>query len=181
MGWPTLFAATDTIITSFFEHLLITTHLPHYATLISQLNLRAGGLGLLCPRTRAAPDFVLGMTSTFRNATLGFRLHRDLLPHKLHPSLQELFLLSTNPSSLILRRFHCLLPQFTTICSTPSTPHATRHTHFLTSLPLKTMRERINKFCTSHILNATYHEVYSNAPDHLHLLPSILAPPLPTP
>jgi hypothetical protein len=56
---------TDSIIKAFFTSLLttadITPDIPEYAILISQLGLRAGGLGLLCPRTRAAPDFVITM------------------------------------------------------------------------------------------------------------------------
>ena len=56
---------SDSIIKAFFTSLLttadITPDIPEYAILISQLGLRAGGLGLLCPRTRAAPDFVITM------------------------------------------------------------------------------------------------------------------------
>ena len=67
---------TDSIIKAFFTSLLttadITPDIPEYAILISQLGLRAGGLGLLCPRTRAAPDFVITMASARRNALHGF-------------------------------------------------------------------------------------------------------------
>jgi hypothetical protein len=71
--------------------------------LISQLGLASGGLGILCPRTRAAPDFVITMTAAIRNAQQGFRLHHDLLSFKLHQSLSNLFQTSTNPTSHILQ------------------------------------------------------------------------------
>jgi hypothetical protein len=41
--------ATDKILQSFLQTLLNVQHLPNYATLISQLGISAGGLGMLCP------------------------------------------------------------------------------------------------------------------------------------
>jgi hypothetical protein len=65
---------SDSIIKVFFSSLLttadITPDIPEYAILISQLGLRAGGLGLLCPHTQTAPDFVITMVSTRRNGAL---------------------------------------------------------------------------------------------------------------
>jgi hypothetical protein len=76
---------TNSIIKAFFTLLLttadITLDIPKYAILISQLGLRAGGLGLLCPRTRAAPDFVITMASAHRNALHGFPQRPSQLPH----------------------------------------------------------------------------------------------------
>jgi hypothetical protein len=41
--------ATDEILQSFLQTLLIVQHLPNYAALLSQLGISASGLGLLCP------------------------------------------------------------------------------------------------------------------------------------
>jgi hypothetical protein len=92
----------DSTIKSFLIDHLQLTNIPDYPILISQLGLSTGGLGLLCPRTCAAPNFVLSMISAFQNATQGFRLHQDLHPHMLHITLQDLFHISQIPHSLIL-------------------------------------------------------------------------------
>jgi hypothetical protein len=63
--------ATDSTIKSFLIDLLQLTKTPDYAILISQIDLSKGGLGLLCPRTCAAPNFVLSMITAFQNATQG--------------------------------------------------------------------------------------------------------------
>jgi hypothetical protein len=83
-----LTAATDSIIQSFLSRLLQCREFPERSILISQLGLSEGGLGILSPRTRAAPDLVLTMTNAHRNATEGFQLHPDATPHRLHPSLR---------------------------------------------------------------------------------------------
>ena len=168
---------TDHIITSFLSSLL-NTHddFPDYATHIAQLPLSAGGLGLLCPRLRAAPDFVLTMTTVCRRATTGFYFHRSLAPHTLHPSLRSLFTIETNPSSLFLQRLHCLLPHFARIATAPTTPSHSRLSSFLTSTSPKSARDRIKKYCTTFLHNATHHEFARSATEHLHLLPSILSP-----
>jgi hypothetical protein len=72
----------DSIIKAFSYSLLttsdITPDISEYAIPLSQLGLCAGGLGLLYPRTRAAPDFVITMASAHRNALRGFCIHKDL-------------------------------------------------------------------------------------------------------
>jgi hypothetical protein len=93
----------DDIISTFLTTLTNQPTIPPSAILISQLGLASGGLGILCPRTRAAPDFVMTMTAAIRNAQQGFRLHHDLLSFKLHQSLSNLFQTSTNPTSHILQ------------------------------------------------------------------------------
>jgi hypothetical protein len=117
-----LTAATDRIIQSFLSRLLQHRELPERSILISQLGLLDGGLNILSPRTRAAPDLVLTMTNAHRNATNGFQIHPDSTPHHLHLSLSALFDIHKNQDSLLLRRFHLLLPHFAAIGSTPSTP-----------------------------------------------------------
>ena len=167
---------TDAIIQAFLANLLETTDIPDYAINIAQLGLSGGGLGILCPRLRAAPDFVLTMSSVCRRATFGFRFHKTLLPHTLHPSLSTLFAIDTNQSSLFLRRLHCLLPSIARIATSPTTPSASRTQALLTSTSPHSARDRIRKYCTSYLHNETHHEVSRTAVEHLHLLPSILSP-----
>ncbi len=131
---------------------------------------------MLRPRLRAAPDFVLTMTSACRRATLGFRLHKDLHPHVLHPSLNALFMLTSNPSSLILQRLHCLLPHIASVGCSPTTPHSSCVQAFLPSISPNSACDRIRTYCTTYLNNATHHEFCTHAPEHLHLLPSILSP-----
>jgi hypothetical protein len=168
--------ATDEILQSFLQTLLNVQHLPNYATLISQLGISAGGLGLLCPRLRAAPDFVLTMTSVCRRATLGFHLHKDRRPHILHPSLSALFTITSIISSLILQPLHCLLPHIASVGCSPATPQSTCIQAFLTSLSPNSACHRIKAYCTTYLNNAIHHEFCTHAPEHLHLLPSILSP-----
>jgi len=167
---------TDDILQHFLATLLDLDKIPEYAIHIANLGLSAGGLGLLCPRLRAAPDFILTMSATCRRATTGFYFHKTLLPHTVHPSLSSLFTIDDNPASLILQRFHCLLPHMATIGTSPSTPAASKITAFLQTTSPKSARDRINKYCTSYLHNATHHEFATHAPEHLHLLPSILSP-----
>ena len=171
-----LTAATDSIIQSFLSRLLHQRELPERSILISQLGLSAGGLGILSPRTRAAPDLVLTMAIAHRNATTGFQIHPDSTPHHLHPSLSALFDFRQNQTSLLLRRFHLLLPHFAAIGSAPSIPPSERTTKFLTTTSLRRARDRIKSFTNTHILHSLYHDVYANSPEHIHVLPSLLSP-----
>jgi hypothetical protein len=99
------------IVSTFVTSLLDQPSIPPSAILISQLGLGSSGLGLLCPQTCVAPDFIITMTTAIVNAPQGFRLHRDLLPFKLHQSLCDLFTPFTNHTSHILQRFQHLLPK----------------------------------------------------------------------
>jgi hypothetical protein len=121
----------DSVIKWFFSSLLTTPDFPEYATLLSQLGLRAGGLGLLCPCTRAAPDFVITMASTHQNALQGFCIHKDLPNFFMHPTLGAIFDVSIITTSNILKRFQCLLPHIADIACAPSTPPSDRINHFL--------------------------------------------------
>ena len=69
-----------------------------------------GGLGVLYASHRAAPDLVLTLTGAMRYTRRGVRLNPDIEPHRLHPTITDLFDSTSNPSSLILKRYHALLP-----------------------------------------------------------------------
>jgi hypothetical protein len=64
-----LTSATNHIIARFISGTIGVATLPHHALLIAQLSLNAGGLGILDPRTRAIPDFMLTFTTSTRHAT----------------------------------------------------------------------------------------------------------------
>ncbi len=57
-----------------------------------------------------------------------------------------------------------------------STPTLTCIPAFLTSISPNSACNRIKTYCTNYINNATHHKVYTHAPEHLHLLSSILSP-----
>jgi len=134
----------EDIISTFLASLLYKPSIPPSAILISQLGLASGGLGLICPRTHAAPDFVITMTTTTRNAKHCFRLHRDLLSFKLHQSLCDLFTPSIN------KRYQHLLPKIAYIACTPPTPTTERTTHFLSSISEKSAHSPIKQHCKLH-------------------------------
>jgi hypothetical protein len=116
------------------------------------------------------------MTLVCHRSTHGFHLHKDLHPHILHPSLSALFMLTSNPYSLLLQRLHCLLPHIASVGYSPTTPHSTWVHAFLTSVSPNSACNRIKTYCTTYLNNATHHEFCTHAPEHLHLLPSILSP-----
>ena len=171
-----LTAATDRLINDFFTSLLSLPSTPERSILISQISLRHGGLGILCPRTRAAPDFVITMKSALRNASHGFRIHKHLPSFQLHSSLGDLFDLTSNPDSLILRRFHILLPRLASIACPPSIPSSDRVEYFLQSVSPHSARARFKNHCSVYLTNSLYQDVHADSPEHFHLLPSLLSP-----
>jgi hypothetical protein len=67
------------------------TTLPHHTLLIAQLSLNAGGLGIVYPRKRAIPDFMLTFTTSIRHATNGIYLNKHLNNVHLHPTITALY------------------------------------------------------------------------------------------
>ncbi len=165
----------NSVIKWFFSSLLTTLDFPEYATLLSQLGLCAGGLGPLCPRTQTALDFVITMASTCQNALQGFRNHKDLSNFFMHLTLSTLFDVFINTTSNILKRFQCLLPHIADIACAPSTPLSDRINHFLMLVSPKNTRSRLKLHINDYLSHSLYDEVFSNAPDHFHLLPSLLS------
>ena len=153
----------------------ITLDLPKYAILLSQLGLRAGGLGILCPRTPAAPDFVITIAFPRLNALQGFRIHTDLPNFVIHPTIGALFDIFTNKTSKILQRFHCLFPHIAEVACDPSIPPSDCIYHFLMSVSPKSTQSRLKLHLNEHLSHSLHNEVFSNAPDHFHLLPSLLS------
>ena len=78
-----LTSTTNHIITKFLSDITGTTSLPHHALLIAQLNINAGGLGIMDPRSVAILDFMLSFTSARRHATNG--IYQQTPPHSTNP------------------------------------------------------------------------------------------------
>ena len=57
-------ATNHNITTSFFSNLLHITSLLHFALLISQYNINAGGLGIIDPQTQVRPYLALTLATS---------------------------------------------------------------------------------------------------------------------
>ena len=110
--------ATNHIISRFISYTIGVTTLPHHSLLIAQLSLNAGGLGILDPRTRAIPDFMLTFTTSTRHATNRMYLNKHLNNVHLHPTIAALYSTNTNP--------HSLIPHPETVPS-----HSPKHRHII--------------------------------------------------
>ena len=170
-----LTSATNDIISKFLTTLTGVQALPHYALLIAQLNIQAGGLGILDPRARAIPDFMLFFTSSLRHATRGIHLNKNLQNVPIDETISDLYSLSTNPNSCILQRYHHILPQMASTACPPTIPRTDLAQYFLSTLSPHSARSRIKKHTTSIVQAELYNYVYEHHLDHFHLLPSILS------
>ena len=171
-----LTSATNHIIAKFISDLVGVTILPHHALLICQLNLNAGGLGIIDPRSRAIPDFMLTFTTSTRHATTGIHLNRHLRNVHLHHTISALYSIDTNPHSLILQRYQHILPNIAAIACPPTIPRTDLSQYFLTTLSPHSARSRLKLHNTATVHAELYNHVFANDPEHFHLLPSILSP-----
>jgi hypothetical protein len=115
------------------------------------------------------------MVSACRNALQGFYIHKDLPNFLIHPTIGALFDISTNTTSNILQCFHCLLPHIAEVPCAPSIPPSDRINHFLTLVSPKSAQSRLKLHLSNYLSHSLYNKVFSNAPDHFHLLPSLLS------
>ena len=169
----------DNITTAFFQQLLdlpSNETLQPIPTLISRLNINKGGLGIINPSLRAAPDFVINMATCIQRTTSGFPINKDILPIKVHPSITALFSIEQNPSSLCLQRYKGLVRHIAPLCCSPKCPPEEHIIAFETRLSPKSARDNL-KICTGAIMtNQIYTEASNSNNEHLHLIPSILSP-----
>ena len=161
---------------------MLLTHCRHYPghTRVCHHNqstwpTRWHGLGLLCPCTRAAPDSIITMMSACRNALHCFRIHKDLPNFPIHQTIGALFNISTNTTSKILHCFHCLLPHIAEVTCAPSIPPPDGINHFIKLVSPKSARSRLKLHLNGYLSHSLYNDVFSDAPDHFHLLPSLLS------
>jgi hypothetical protein len=164
-------------IHSFLQTSLETTlDLPTYSKLIAHLNTNQGGLGLLNASHRAAPDFVINMMTCKRQMAQGFIINNNILPIKLHISIPELFNTTSNTSSTCLKRYQHLLPHITQICSGQKCQQGNHIPTFETNILAKSAQDRIESHCGILTTGQIYSMMSIEAPEHIHLLPSILSP-----
>ena len=164
----------DIQIKSFLAKITGRDDVPDLALFLSQIPLAKGGLGIISPSCRAAPDFVITMAQAMRYASNGFSFSKDLESTNLHPSITDLFLLESNPHSLYLKRFYKLLPHIASIATGPKCPPEERVNHFLTKISPNSARGRIKHHCASGQLQSLYQHVLETCPEHLHHLSGLL-------
>jgi hypothetical protein len=169
----------DTIIQSFLKSLLDIqppNEIPTYSTLITHLNVNQGGLGLLNASTKAIPNFVINMRNCRQRISQGFQLNKDITQIHLHTSIGDLFDTTSNHDSACLSKYKQLLPHISTICNGPKNQADNSTTFFESSISTKSARGRIKSFCGALVTNQIYNTMNADAPEHTHLLPSILSP-----
>ena len=174
-----LTAGYDKIISNFLKTLLNfrdTDNLSTFASLIAHLNINKGGLGLLHASTRAVPDFVLNMMTSNRCANDGFIINKEVPPKMVNDSIRNLFSTTINHNSQYLHKYHQLLPHIATIACPPSCNPTDRLQLFQSHISSHSARGRIKQFSGSVILGQIYTMMNIEAPEHTHLLPSILSP-----
>ena len=174
-GGP-LVEGIDSIIHDFLATLLGRESLPDYSLLIAQLRVGSGGLGILYPSQRAAPDFVLTMKAAMKYAAHGFQFNSDLNATRLHPSISRLFDDSINTESIYLQRFHLLAPHIADVAVSIKCPPEQRLDHFLSKVSTNSARSRIKLHCNDAIRGLLYKLVQTEYPAHLRHLPSTLSP-----
>jgi hypothetical protein len=157
-----LTAATNHIITRFLSDIIGVPVLPHHALLIAQLSLNAGGLGILDPRTQAIPDFMLAFTSSTRHATKGIYLNKHLNNVHIHSTIPVLYSTTTNPHSIILKRYHHILPHIATSACPPTTPQTDLAQYFLTTLSPHSARGRLKNHSTAIVTAELYNHVFEH-------------------
>jgi hypothetical protein len=106
----------------------------------------------------------------------GFQLYKDITPIFLHTSIGDLFDTSPNYDSACLSKYEQLLPHISTICNGPKNQADNSTTFFESSISTKSARGRIKSFCGELVTNQIYSTMNTDAPEHTHLLPSILSP-----
>jgi hypothetical protein len=174
-----LTSGIDDITSTFFQQLLNLPQnepLPPLATLITRLNVNKGGLGIINPSLRAAPDFVINMASCIRRTTLGFTINKDILSIKLHPSINILYSPHDNPTSNCLRRYTGLVKHIAPLSCSPNCPPEDHILAFETRLSPKSARDNLKIAMGSIMTNQIYSEAIHSNNEHTHLIPSILSP-----
>jgi hypothetical protein len=85
-----LAAATNHIISNFLSTLLHEQYLPNHAMMISQLIINTGGLGIIYPRSRTIPGFMLTLTTSLCHATSGIKLNKLCNNIPLHHTISSI-------------------------------------------------------------------------------------------
>ena len=121
-------------------------------------------------------DIPLALERERKEKEEGFRINSDTEPILPHPSISDLFAITTNSSSLVLQRYQTLLPHIAPLSCPPSCPSTETTTMFENYTSLHSARSRLKKHFGNIITGQIYTNVGTSAPEHFHLLPSILSP-----
>ena len=150
--------------------------IPQLSLLMANLEVRRGGLGVPKPSLRAAPDFVLTMAASKRQAEQGFTIARDMATVKLHLTIAGLYNRLTNPDSVFLDRFADLPPHVaqhavSTKCLTDKRPW---QLIYVTST--SQAHSNLKRFTSGITESRIWQEVGDNRCDQIHTVPGLLYP-----
>jgi hypothetical protein len=118
---------------------------------------------------------MLTFTTSIRHATNGIYLNKHLINVHIHPTIAALYSTTTNPHSIILKRFHHILPTIVASSCSPTTLRSDLAQYFLTTLPLHSACGRLKKHSTGILAAELYNHVFEYENEHFHLLPNYVA------
>ena len=97
-----------------------------------------------------------------RHATSGIFLNKHLNNVHIHPTISALYSTTTNPHSLILRRFNHILPHIATSSCPPTFPRTDLTQYFLTTLSPHSACSQLKKYSTNIVTVELYNHVFEH-------------------
>ncbi|EJK71108.1 hypothetical protein THAOC_07482, partial [Thalassiosira oceanica] len=110
------------------------------------------------------------------SARNGFKIWKDAVPVKLHPSLTKLFDRDQNQQSIYLQCFHTLLPHVAPITCPAACAPSDHIAHFLDHVSPSSATNRLSQACSTTLREHFYTVIADTQPDHLGVLSSLLSP-----
>ena len=138
----------NSMVNNFLAALTGRDSVPTASTLITYISIAQGSLGLMDASSRAVPDMIITMSAAICYAECGFTFSKSEMPHRLPPSLCNLFNDHVNNSSSFLRQFYQLFGSmacdgFPARCMDP-------YDFFLRCGSLKSARDCLKKVTSQH-------------------------------
>ena len=99
----------DQMVEAFLAKLTQRSFLKAGSLLIAYLSIVQGGLGLLDAYSQAIPDLGITMSQSVGYAPEGFSFFHSESPHLLPTSISALFNTTSNPTSIFMTTFNCLM------------------------------------------------------------------------
>ena len=119
---------------------------------------------------------MLTFTTSTQHTTNGIYLNKHLNNVYLHPAIAPLYSTTNNLRSLILKRFHHILPNIAKSSCPPTTPQTDLARYFLTPLSPHSARGPPKKHSTDIFSAELDNHFFKHENKHFHLLSSILSP-----